>query len=90
MGEARRPPLSCFLFILVTEDLSRMTCKLEELRILDDFKVSPREGSILISHLHFADDTIFILGASLEKAHGLKELLIWSEVASGLRINLSK
>lgn len=67
-----------------------MARKLEELEIFDGFKVSPRVGSNTITHLQFADDTMFFLGASLEKACALKELLIWFKTVSRLQINMSK
>lgn len=33
---------------------------------------------------------MLFLGASLEKAHDLNEFLIWCEMISGLRVNISK
>lgn len=43
-----------------------------------------------MSHLRFADDTMFFLNANKNNARGLKNILIWFEVASGLRINFPK
>lgn len=55
---------------------------------LDEFKVSRRENGLAISHLQFADDTIFFRGATMENALALKNILISFKMISGLSINL--
>ncbi|KAL5722191.1 hypothetical protein ACHQM5_005739 [Ranunculus cassubicifolius] len=71
-GLRQGDPLSPFLFIMVTEVLSKMTKLLVDQGELDGFKVSNEEGGIVVSHLQFADDTMFFLEASVEKAKALR------------------
>lgn len=47
-------------------------------------------GSPMITHLQFADDTIFFLDNDLEQVHNLKAVLLAFSLALGLRINFSK
>lgn len=68
-GVRRGDPFSPSLLILVTNVLSRMTCKLVELGVLDRIKCSPREKFVTVSHFQVADYTMFFLGPSLEKVH---------------------
>ncbi|KAL5700142.1 amidase [Ranunculus cassubicifolius] len=88
-GLRQGDPLSP-LFIMVTEVLSMVTSLLEAQGELDGFKVSNAEGGVSVSHLQFADDTMFFLSASEEKARVLRGVLLWFEVASGLKINMAK
>lgn len=77
-----------FLFIIVTEALSRLTKKLEESGLLAGFLVS--EGAPPISHLQFADDTLFLCEANHLQLRLLRCTLRCFEAVSGLRINLMK
>ena len=43
-----------------------------------------------VSHLQFADDTIFFSRASFEESHSFKLILLVFGRLSGLRINLNK
>jgi hypothetical protein len=47
-------------------------------------------GSIIISHLLFADDTMIFSKANLYDLCNLRNLVLCSEVVSGLRISLTK
>lgn len=87
-GLRQGDPLSPFLFIIVTEALSRLTKKLEESGLLAGFLVS--EGAPPISHLQFADDTLFLCEANHLQLRLLRCTLRCFEAVSGLRINLMK
>jgi len=87
-GLRQGDPLSPFLFIIVTEALSRLTKKLEESGLLAGFLVS--EGAPPISHLQFADDTLFLCEANYLQLRLLRCTLRCFEAVSGLRINLMK
>ncbi|KAL5714065.1 hypothetical protein ACHQM5_016077 [Ranunculus cassubicifolius] len=89
-GLRQGDPLSPFLFIMVTEVLSMVTSLLVSQGELDGFKASNAEDGVVVSHLQFADDTMFFLSASVEKARVLRGVLLWFEVASGLKINMKK
>ena len=56
-GLRQGDPLSPFLFTLVTDVLSRMLLRAEERNSLEGFRVV--RNSTRMSHLQFADDTIF-------------------------------
>ena len=56
-GLKQGDPLSPFLFTLVADVLSRMLLRVEERNSLEGFRVS--RNRIRVSHLQFADDTIF-------------------------------
>lgn len=55
---------------------------------MEGFRVSRRQGGLVISHLQFVDDTILFLNANRVNAKALRNLLIWIEIVSGLSINL--
>ncbi|KAL8521044.1 hypothetical protein ACS0TY_011549 [Phlomoides rotata] len=45
---------------------------------------------ILVSHLQFADDTIFLGDATIENARTIKRILRNLELLSGLKVNFDK
>lgn len=73
------------LFFVVTEYLRGMISKILDNDAIYGFRVSNRSNEIVISHLQFADDA---LGAAKENVVALKNLLIWFDVVSGMKINL--
>ena len=81
-------PLSPFLFALVADVLSRMLLRAEERNLLEGFKVG--QNSTRVSHLQYADDTIFFSNTSEEDLHTLKSLLLVFGQISGLKVNLDK
>jgi hypothetical protein len=59
-------PLSPFLFVIVMEALSRMLSAIVNGGLLLGFSVGSRHSCVVdISHLLFADDTLFFVGPSL-------------------------
>ena len=58
-GLRQGDPLSHYLFTLVADVLSRMLLRAEERNSLEGFRVG--RNSTRVSHLQFADDTIFFL-----------------------------
>ena len=86
-GLRQGDPLSLFLFILVVDVLS-MIVRAEERGLFEGFLVG--RNRIKVSHLPFADDTIFFSKASFEELHSLKLILLVFGRLSRLRINLNK
>lgn len=87
-GLRQGDPLSPFLFTLVVDALSRLIVRAEERGLFEGFLVG--RNRIKVSHLQFADDTIFFSKASFEELHSLKLILLVFGRLSRLRINLNK
>uniref|UniRef100_A0A803P465 Reverse transcriptase domain-containing protein n=1 Tax=Cannabis sativa TaxID=3483 RepID=A0A803P465_CANSA len=86
-GLRQGDPLSPFLFTLVADVLGRMTNKAVSTGNISGFLVGKER--VQVSHLQFADDTIFFV----ENEQSLHKLLRVVEAfcaISGLKINLSK
>ncbi|KAJ9691416.1 hypothetical protein PVL29_013559 [Vitis rotundifolia] len=80
--------LSPFLFTLVADVLSRMLLRAEEINSLKGFRVG--RNNTRVTHLQFADDTIFFSNTSEENLQTLKSLLLVFGQISGLKVNLDK
>ena len=87
-GLRQGDPLSSFLFTIVADVLSRMMLKAEEKSALEGFRVG--RNRIRVSHLQFADDTIFFANSCTEELQILKSLLLVFGQISGLKVNLDK
>lgn len=87
-GVRQGDPLSPFLFTIVVDVLSRLVSRAVSNGLVKGLSVGS-EG-ILISHLQFADDTILFLEPDAESFVNVLSLLRFFEIASGLKINLSK
>ncbi|RVX12865.1 LINE-1 retrotransposable element ORF2 protein [Vitis vinifera] len=87
-GLRQDDPLSPFLFTIVADVLSRMLLKAEERNVLEGFRVG--RNRIRVSHLQFADDTIFFSSTREEDMMTLKNVLLVFEHISGLKVNLDK
>jgi exonuclease III len=86
-GLKQGDPLAPFLFLLVAEGLGSLMTKAVSLCFFKGFKLN---SDILISHLQYADDTIFIGEACVENLWSMKAILRWFELISGLKVNFSK
>ena len=73
-GLRQGDPLSPFLFTLVVDVLSRMLLRAEERNVLEGFRVG--WNRIRVSHLQFADDTIFFSSTREEDMLTLKSVLL--------------
>jgi hypothetical protein len=49
-----------------------------------------KEGEVQISHLQYAEDTLFIGEACVENLWCVKAILWWFELMSGLKVNFTK
>jgi hypothetical protein len=87
-GLKQGDPLAPFLFLLVAEGLGGLMKKAVEQNRFKGFEVG-RNG-VIVSHLHYADDTLCIGEASIENLWTLKAILRSFELVSGLKVNFSK
>lgn len=87
-GLRQGDPLSPLLFVLAIEGLLRMIDKAADIGLFNGFSVKP--GSPPISHLHYADDSVFFINPSWEELYNLMSILKCIEAVSGLRVNPSK
>ncbi|KAJ9707046.1 hypothetical protein PVL29_002163 [Vitis rotundifolia] len=87
-GLRQGDPLSPFLFTLVADVLSRFLLRAEERNMLEGFRVG--RNRTRVSHLQFADDTIFFSNSREEELQTLKSLLLVFGHISGLKVNLDK
>ncbi|WKA01530.1 hypothetical protein VitviT2T_019810 [Vitis vinifera] len=87
-GLRQGDPLSPFLFTLVADVLNRMLIRAEERNMMEGFRVG--RNRTRVSHLQFADDTIFFSNSREEELQTLKSLLLVFGHISGLKVNLNK
>ncbi|GKV50261.1 hypothetical protein SLEP1_g56973 [Rubroshorea leprosula] len=90
MGKGLRQgdPLSPFLFLMIAEGLQGLVKRAVKEEMLHGIEIGKKELSV--SLLQFADDTIIMGRADAENIRMVKDILIWFELMSGLRINFSK
>ena len=79
-------PLSPFLFILAMEPLIALVMKMEVLGLLNSFS----NDGLVVSHLNFADDTIFFLDKDPRCVSNLVHMLGYFVIIYGLQINFHK
>jgi len=91
-GLRQRDPLSPFFFILVLETLNRLVNKKAiDVGFLEGFQVTNAGlESMLISHLLFVDDTLFLCKPNESNLGYLRCILLLFETMSGLKVHLAK
>ncbi|RVX22620.1 putative ribonuclease H protein [Vitis vinifera] len=87
-GLRQGDPLFPFLFTIVADVLSRMLLRAEERNVFEGFRVG--RNRTRVSHLQFADDTIFFSNSREEDLLTLKSVLLVFGHISGLKVNLDK
>lgn len=81
-------PISPLLFNLVGDALSRMLEKVASSGLVKGVLQDFRKGGIL--SLQYADDTILFSSSEISHLTNLKQILIWYEQITGMRINFHK
>ncbi|GKV50907.1 hypothetical protein SLEP1_g57586 [Rubroshorea leprosula] len=87
-GIRQGDPLSPFLFLIVAEGLNGLVSSAVEKQLYKGVVVG-NEG-VSVSHLQFADDTIFFGEASEDNIGVIKSIMRTFELVSGLKINFGK
>lgn len=87
-GLRQGDPLSPFLYLIAAEGLSLLMKKAVEVGLVESTVIGG-EG-VMVSHLQFADDTIFTCSGKYENIRAIKQILRNFELLSGLRVNLKK
>ena len=87
-GLRQGDPISPYLFLLCTEELS---ARLKKEEVEGNIKgVSVRRGAPQISHLFFADNSIIFCRATVEEGKRVLKVLEEYEVESGQKLNKEK
>lgn len=81
-------PLSPLIFLLVAEVLGGMVDRAVEVGMLEAFQVGL--GNMAVSHLQFADDTLFLCANSQRQIRYLHCILRCFEAMTGLKVNFGK
>ncbi|KAL6184297.1 hypothetical protein ACLB2K_045700 [Fragaria x ananassa] len=87
-GLRQGDPLSPFLFLFVNDVLSKMLFKATASNMIKPVRLGPQQ--MPISHLLFADDSLFFLKATLDNCLNLSDILHTYCSALGQRINIDK
>lgn len=87
-GIRQGDPLSPFLYVVAAEGLNALMKK-----VVKDGLIKPaamRMDKVVVSHLQYADDTLFAVQGNVEDERSLRWLLKNFEAISGLKVNFSK
>lgn len=87
-GIRQGDPLSPFLFLVVAEGLNGLMSSAILKGLYKGVLVG--QGRTMVTHLQFADDTIFFGEASEDNITTIKSIMRIFELVSGLRINFGK
>lgn len=87
-GIRQGDPLSHFLFLVAAEGLNLLTKRAVARGLLKACKMG-RER-VEVSHIQYADDTLFMVEGNKENVEALRWLLMNFELVSGLSVNFDK
>ncbi|GKV02023.1 hypothetical protein SLEP1_g14510 [Rubroshorea leprosula] len=87
-GLRQGDPLAPFLFLLVAEALNGLIHKAKELNKYKGVEVG--EERLEVTHLQFADDSIFFCDALDSNIRAIKGILQTFELVSGLKVKFFK
>ena len=83
LGPSPRDPISSLLFLLIMEVFIRMLLAATSAGLLSGFSVARRNSTTInVSHVLFADDTIFFCDNDCEQMVNLPYILIWFEAST--------
>ncbi|GKV21933.1 hypothetical protein SLEP1_g31856 [Rubroshorea leprosula] len=87
-GIRQGDPLSPFLFLIVAEGLNGLMKAAVDKELYKGVEIG--KDAVTVTHLQFADDTIFFGEASEQNVRTIKCILRTFELAAGLKINFGK
>lgn len=87
-GLRQGDPLSPFLYLLIAEGLSLLVKNAVDEKLLEVAELGSEK--IKVSHLQYADDSIFITTGNLSNARAMRSILKNFELISGLKVNYGK
>lgn len=87
-GIRQGDPLSPFLFFIVAEGLNLLMSRACSEGLIRGVEVG--YDKVIVSHLQYADDTLFVLDGTEENVRALKWMMQYFEIISGLVVNFDK
>lgn len=87
-GLRQGDPLSPLLFLIAAEGLSLLVDRAVNRGLLKAAEIG--RNKVKLSHIQYADDTMFIVNGEKENAMAIRRLLNNFEIASGLSVNFDK
>jgi hypothetical protein len=87
-GLRQGDPLSPYLFIICANVLSGQILKAQQMGKIHGIKVA--HGAPEVSHLIFADDSLFFCRANIKEAQEIKNIITEYQEASGQLVNMNK
>ncbi|PNX79892.1 ribonuclease H, partial [Trifolium pratense] len=88
-GLRQGDPLSPFLFLLAAEGLNVLMEAMIAQNLFKGYSIV-EQGSMTVSHLQFADDTLLLGVKSWGNVRALRAVLVLFESMSGLKVNFNK
>jgi len=88
-GLRQGDPLSPFLFLLAAEGSNVMMKSMVESSLFRGYSVGTA-NPLVVSHLHFADETLLLGEKSWANVCALRDVLILFEAVSGLKVSFHK